>query len=80
MTDYTEEVEKMSFEDSIKALEDLVNDNSCTYLKSPAGIFTEVTLPVDEISQAHANDSLLSVSVTFNRQNSNVEPMLSFSF
>ena len=56
-----------------KALEDLVNDNSCTYLKSPAGIFTEVTLPVDEISQAHANDSLLSVSVTFNRQNSNVE-------
>lgn len=56
-----------------KALEDLVNDNSCTYLKSPAGIFTEVTLPVDEISQAHANDSLLSVSVSFSRQNSNVE-------
>lgn len=56
-----------------KALEDLVNDNSCTYLKSPAGIFTEVTLPVDEISQAHVNDSLLSVSVTFNRQNSNVD-------
>ena len=56
-----------------KALEELVNDNSCTYLKSPAGIFTEVTLPVDEISQAHVNDSLLSVSVSFSRQNSNVE-------
>ena len=56
-----------------KALEDLVNDNSCTYLKSPAGIFTEVTLPVDEISQAHVNDSLLSVSISFSRQNSNVE-------
>lgn len=56
-----------------KALEDLVNDNSCTYLKSPAGIFTEVTLPVDEISQAHANDSLLSVSISFSRQNSDVE-------
>ena len=55
------------------ALEDLVNDNSCTYLKSPAGIFTEVTLPVDEISQAHVNDSLLSVSVSFSRQNSNVD-------
>ena len=26
MTDYTEEVEKMSFEDSIKALEDLVKE------------------------------------------------------
>ncbi|MBE6265924.1 MAG: DUF4270 domain-containing protein [Prevotella ruminicola] len=56
-----------------KALEELVNDNSCTYLKSPAGIFTEVTLPVDEISQAHANDSLLSVSINFSRQNSDVE-------
>jgi len=54
------------------ALEQLINDNSCTYLKSPAGIFTEVTLPVDEISQAHANDSLLSVSVNFMRQNSDV--------
>ena len=53
-----------------KALEQLINDNSCTYLKSPAGIFTEVTLPVDEISQAHTNDSLLSVSVNFLRQHS----------
>ena len=52
------------------ALEQLVADNSCTYLKSPAGIFTEVTLPVDEISQAHANDSLLSVSINFMRENS----------
>ena len=47
--------------------------NFITPLKSPAGIFTEVTLPVDEISQAHVNDSLLSVSVSFSRQNSNVE-------
>lgn len=52
------------------ALEQLISDNSCTYLKSPAGIFTEVTLPVDEISQAHANDSLLSVSVNFMRKHS----------
>lgn len=55
------------------ALEQLVNDNSCTYLKSPAGIFTEVTLPVDEITQAHTNDSLLSVSISFMRQNSDAE-------
>lgn len=52
------------------ALARLVEDQSCTYLKTPAGIFTEVTLPVDEIIQSHANDSLLSVSVTFLRQNS----------
>ena len=55
------------------ALEQLVADNSCTYLKSPAGIFTEVTLPVDEISQAHATDSLLTVSVNFQRQNSDFD-------
>ena len=55
------------------ALNRLVSDNSCTYLKSPAGIFTEVTLPVDDISQAHANDSLLSVSISFQRQNSGIQ-------
>ena len=54
------------------ALEQLVNDNSCTYIKSPAGIFTEVTLPIDEITAAHANDSLLQVSVNFLRENSDV--------
>ena len=55
------------------ALENLVEDNTCTYLKSPAGIFTEVTLPVDEITQTHAKDSLLSVSITFQRQNSDAK-------
>ena len=55
------------------ALEQLISDNSCTYLKAPAGIFTEVTLPVDEISQNHAKDSLLSVSINFLRQNSDAK-------
>ena len=55
------------------ALKQLVDDNSCTYLKSPAGIFTEVTLPVDEISQAHSTDSLLSVSISFQRENHNIQ-------
>jgi len=54
------------------ALMRLINDESCTYLKSPAGIFTEVTLPIDEISQSHTNDSLLTVSISFPRQNSGV--------
>ena len=53
-----------------EALTRLVEDQSCTYLKSPAGIFTEVTLPIDEILQSHTTDSLLSVSITFQRQNS----------
>ena len=62
------------------ALRQLVeSDSECTYLKSPAGIFTEVTFPVDEIKATHAKDSLLSVSIDFNRVN-NVEPLTRYTF
>lgn len=56
-----------------EALQSLVNQDNCTYLKTPAGIFTEVTFPVDEIKATHVNDSLLSVGVTFQRINSGIE-------
>ena len=52
------------------ALQHLIDDKSCTYLKAPAGIFTEVTIPIDDITQFHQNDSLLSVSMSFKRENS----------
>ncbi len=51
------------------ALKTLAENSNCTYLKAPAGIFTEVTLPVEDIMQEHVNDSLLSVSIKFNREN-----------
>ena len=51
-------------------LKRLVEDNTCTYLKTPAGIFTEIELPVEKIMEGHFNDSLLSVSMTVQRQNS----------
>lgn len=54
-------------------------NNAYTYLKTPAGIFTEVTLPVDEIKSTHPNDSLISVSVDFPRYN-NVEPVTKYTF
>ncbi len=51
-----------------KNLSSLVkDDDECTYLKSPAGIFTEVTLPVEEVYNAHKNDTLNSVSVSFQK-------------
>jgi hypothetical protein len=55
---------------TIKRLEE---DNSCTYLKTPAGIFTEVTLPIDTIklgrslSGEHLNDTLVSARIVFQR-------------
>ena len=53
-------------------LRQLAEDNTCTYLKSPAGLFTEVTLPIDEMMQNHTSDSLLTASVSFLRINNEV--------
>lgn len=54
-----------------EGLNKLINDESCTYLKTPAGIFTEMTLPVEDImSPEHNTDSLLQVSLTLKHINS----------
>ena len=47
----------------------LTEDHTCTYLKSPAGIFTEMTIPVDEIMRGHERDSLNTASVQLQRIN-----------
>lgn len=51
-------------------LEQMAQDNTCTYIKAPAGLYTEVTLPVEEIFRAHENDSLMSAKISFQRINS----------
>lgn len=48
---------------------ELAADESCTYVKSPAGIFTEVTLPVDEIMNGHEQDSLNTAKMVIQRIN-----------
>ena len=50
----------------------LAADNTCTYLKTPSGLFTEVTLPVEEIMNGHLNDSLNTAKLILTRINSNV--------
>jgi len=47
----------------------LAEETTHTYIKSPAGLFTEVTLPVNQIKQGHENDSLLASKVNFQRLN-----------
>ncbi|MDE6348657.1 MAG: DUF4270 domain-containing protein [Bacteroides sp.] len=42
-----------------------------TYIKSPAGIFTEATMPYDEIYSQLANDTLNAVKLTFTNYNIN---------
>lgn len=52
-----------------EALANLAKESTHTYLKTPAGLFTEVTLPVKAIKTAHPNDSLIASTVSFLRLN-----------
>ncbi|MGN0069262.1 MAG: DUF4270 domain-containing protein [Prevotella sp.] len=54
------------------SLQELLNDNTCTYLKTPAGIFTEMTLPVDEILKGHENDTINAAKVVLTRINNKI--------
>lgn len=73
MTSTEEVVQTTKVTNDKEAINRLVEDNSCTYLKTPAGIFTEVTFPVDEISTSHPTDSLLTAKIVFQRQNNQNE-------
>ena len=64
----TEEVMQTTHISNDKSqIDRLVNNNECTYLKTPAGIFTEVTIPVDAIKKGHDNDSIISAKISFQR-------------
>lgn len=59
----------VNIENDRTSINALAQDNSCTYLKTPAGIFTEVTLPVDEITFGHENDTISSAKIVFRHYN-----------
>lgn len=70
--DGTEEVLQLNkIENDTKNLEELASKDQekCTYLKSPAGIFTEVTLPIDDIMKGHEKDTLNTATISFPRLN-----------
>lgn len=48
-------------------LDDLVNDKKHTYLKTPAGLCTEITLPINEIYDTHKEDTLNSVTLSIKK-------------
>lgn len=58
-------------------LSPLLQDETCTYLKTPSAICTEVTLPVKEMYLQHANDSISKAQVTFTRLNNKVGSLYS---
>lgn len=57
----------------------LAQDPTCTYMKTPAGIFTEVTLPVDEICYGHDNDTINIAKLTMQRLNNESRSEYSFN-
>lgn len=59
----TENLKKLASQDQEK----------CTYLKSPAGIFTEVTLPIEDIMNGHEKDTLNTATISFPRLNNENE-------
>lgn len=70
----TEEVlSTTNVENNKTALASLASVNTCTYLKTPAGIFTEVTLPIDSIMKNHENDSINTAKVVFTRINNDTK-------
>lgn len=66
--DGTEEVLQLNKIEN-KNMEQLANQQKWTYLKSPAGIFTEVTLPIDDIMKGHEKDTLNTATISFPRLN-----------
>lgn len=55
----TEEVLQLTnFKSDQEQLKALINTPDVSYLKTPAGLFTEVELPINEIMKGHENDTL----------------------
>ena len=69
----TKEVIQANHFQNSDRLKELVEEKDYTYLKTPAGIFTEVTLPIEEIAEMHMRDTLNAASITFTRHNEKSE-------
>lgn len=52
-----------------EVIKDLANEKGYTYLKTPAGIYTEVELPIDDIKLNHENDTITSAKISFRKMN-----------
>lgn len=62
-----EVIQSSSFTNS--NLTELIEKTEYTYLKTPAGIATEMTLPIDEIYKNHSQDSVSLANLTLVRYN-----------
>ena len=68
-TSTREVVQANRLESDNEKIKQLIDEDNNTYIKSPAGIFTEATLPINEIQEELAMDSLNAVRLTFSNYN-----------
>lgn len=66
----TEEVLQIThFDNDNNRLQQLANESGHTYLKTPAGLFTRLTLPVADIMAGHETDSINAAKIVLYREN-----------
>ena len=51
----------------------LLSDSKYTYLKTPAGFFTQLTIPVDQLTQGHDGENINQVKLTVPRANNSTQ-------
>lgn len=54
-------------------IKQMIEDKTCTYIKTPASIFTELTLPVLDIVKGHESDTINSAKIVLNAYNQNTD-------
>ena len=76
----TEEViQKSSLAQSDAELQKLIDNNACTYIKAPAGVWTELELPVEDIMKGHENDTLNTARIFIPRLNNDLQNEYAFN-
>lgn len=75
----TEEVlQTTNLQNDKSTIQKLVSQTNCSYIKASAGIFTEITLPAEEIMKGHENDSINSAKLQLRRINDSMTGNYSF--
>ena len=66
----TEEVlQKTNISQDQDVIDNMKDDGSHTYLKTPAGLYTQITIPVDSIFDGHEKDTLNTANIFISREN-----------
>ena len=66
----TEEVlQKTNISQDQEIIDKMKDDESHTYLKTPAGLYTQITIPVDSVFKGHDSDTLNTANMFISREN-----------